>query len=222
MVPPKPDTAATLAPPVPLPRQWWRLALRRFGLWLWRLGGGTASGDGGEADLLALQRSEQHLRMAEQLANLGSFDWNLRTGERYWSDQHYTIWGVRKGADMPSFELFLSGIHPDDLPHVFDRYFQSSRPDKPVEGGTGIGRQQLEIALERDLCSLKRRDHGGTVTIQCFLHLTDRHGHALRPLLEGPEEKEFVLWAAKGIRLEAVHTGMDGCSGCTQLCTKDL
>ncbi len=32
-----------------------------------------------------------------------------------------------------------SGIHPDDLPHVFDRYFQASRPDKPVEGGTGIG-----------------------------------------------------------------------------------
>lgn len=31
------------------------------------------------------------------------------------------------------------GIHPDDLHHVFDRYFQTSRPDKPAEGGTGIG-----------------------------------------------------------------------------------
>ncbi len=31
------------------------------------------------------------------------------------------------------------GIHPDDLPHVFDRYFQSNRPDAAVEGGTGIG-----------------------------------------------------------------------------------
>ncbi|MCY7351434.1 MAG: response regulator [Cytophagaceae bacterium] len=31
------------------------------------------------------------------------------------------------------------GIHPDDLPHLFDRYFQTTRPDKPAEGGTGIG-----------------------------------------------------------------------------------
>ena len=31
------------------------------------------------------------------------------------------------------------GIHPDDLPHVFDRFFQTNRPDKPAEGGTGIG-----------------------------------------------------------------------------------
>jgi len=31
------------------------------------------------------------------------------------------------------------GIHPDDLPNLFDRYFQTTRPDKPAEGGTGIG-----------------------------------------------------------------------------------
>ena len=31
------------------------------------------------------------------------------------------------------------GIHPNDLPHIFDRYFQSNRPGKPIEGGTGIG-----------------------------------------------------------------------------------
>ncbi len=31
------------------------------------------------------------------------------------------------------------GIHPEDLPHVFDRFFQTTRPDKPAEGGTGIG-----------------------------------------------------------------------------------
>ena len=31
------------------------------------------------------------------------------------------------------------GIHPDDLPHVFDRFFQTGRPGVPAEGGTGIG-----------------------------------------------------------------------------------
>ena len=31
------------------------------------------------------------------------------------------------------------GIHPHDLPHVFDRYFQSKTPKAVSEGGTGIG-----------------------------------------------------------------------------------
>lgn len=37
------------------------------------------------------------------------------------------------------------GIHPQDLPYVFDRFFQSSQPDVPKEGGTGIG---LSLAQE--------------------------------------------------------------------------
>ena len=31
------------------------------------------------------------------------------------------------------------GIHPNDLPHVFNRFYQSNQPDAPTEGGTGIG-----------------------------------------------------------------------------------
>ncbi len=41
------------------------------------------------------------------------------------------------------------GIHPDDLPHLFGRYFQTNRPDKPAEGGTGIG-----LALCREYARL--------------------------------------------------------------------
>lgn len=32
-----------------------------------------------------------------------------------------------------------AGIHPDDLPHLYDRFYQTMRRDKPARGGTGIG-----------------------------------------------------------------------------------
>ncbi|OIN55799.1 ATP-binding protein [Arsenicibacter rosenii] len=48
-----------------------------------------------------------------------------------------------------------TGIHPDDLPHIFERYFQTSQTDKPTQGGTGIG-----LALAREYCLL----WGGTIT----------------------------------------------------------
>ncbi|MCB9273991.1 MAG: response regulator [Lewinellaceae bacterium] len=50
-----------------------------------------------------------------------------------------------------------SGIHPDDLPHVFDRFFQSNRPDKAAEGGTGIG-----LAL----CQEYTRLFGGEIDVK--------------------------------------------------------
>lgn len=41
------------------------------------------------------------------------------------------------------------GIHPNDLPHVFDRFYQSKQPDAPTQGGTGIG-----LALCREYTDL--------------------------------------------------------------------
>ena len=49
------------------------------------------------------------------------------------------------------------GIHPDDLPYVFDRYFQTNRPDDPAMGGTGIG-----LAL----CQEYARLFGGNITAE--------------------------------------------------------
>lgn len=49
------------------------------------------------------------------------------------------------------------GIHPDDLPRIFDRYFQSAQPEAAVHGGTGIG-----LALAREYCAA----WGGTLTVR--------------------------------------------------------
>lgn len=37
------------------------------------------------------------------------------------------------------------GIHPDDLPHIFNRFYQSKQSNAPTEGGTGIG---LALCME--------------------------------------------------------------------------
>ncbi|OIN55571.1 sensor histidine kinase, partial [Arsenicibacter rosenii] len=49
-----------------------------------------------------------------------------------------------------------AGIHPDDLPHIFDRYFQTNQLDKSLQGGTGIG-----LAICREYCSL----WGGAIAV---------------------------------------------------------
>ena len=43
------------------------------------------------------------------------------------------------------------GIHPNDLPHIFNRFFQTKQPNSPAEGGTGIG-----LALSQELAKLMK------------------------------------------------------------------
>lgn len=53
-----------------------------------------------------------------------------------------------------------TGIHPDDLPRLFDCYFQTSRPDKTAKGGSGIG-----LAITREYVQL----FGGQVRVESEL-----------------------------------------------------
>ena len=49
------------------------------------------------------------------------------------------------------------GIHPDDLPHIFNRFYQSNQADALTEGGTGIG-----LSLSSELVKLM----GGKLAVQ--------------------------------------------------------
>lgn len=48
---------------------------------------------------LALRANEENLKLAQRLANLGSWSWNLRTSELAWSEQLYRIFG--RDSELP-------------------------------------------------------------------------------------------------------------------------
>jgi PAS domain S-box-containing protein len=63
----------------------------------------------------ALHRiQDTYLAEAQQLSRTGSFGWNVSSGEIFWSEEGFRIFGFDSRA-RPSIELVLARVHPDDL-----------------------------------------------------------------------------------------------------------
>ena len=73
----------------------------------------------------ALQDSEHRLREAQQLAAIGSWELDLRSGALRWSDEVFRIFEIDPARFGASYEAFLAAIHPDDRDAV-DRAFRQS------------------------------------------------------------------------------------------------
>jgi signal transduction histidine kinase len=61
-----------------------------------------------------LKKSEALLAQAEQLAELGSWEWDVETNEITWSDQRYRMADMDPRMPSPSIETFWNMVHPAD------------------------------------------------------------------------------------------------------------
>jgi PAS domain S-box-containing protein len=72
----------------------------------------------------ALRRTQEtYLAEAQQLSHIGSFGWHVSSGEIFWSEESYRIFGYDKTV-KPSIPLILQRIHPEDcalVQQVIDR-----------------------------------------------------------------------------------------------------
>src|SRR5262249_49805406 len=60
---------------------------------------------------------ETYLAETQQLSHTGSFGWNTKTGEIFWSEQTFKIFGYDP-ALKPTIELVMQRVHPDDTSRV--------------------------------------------------------------------------------------------------------
>ncbi len=66
-----------------------------------------------------LLTSESDLKRAQEIARLGSWNYNLATGDLQWSDEMYRIFEIDPKATENLFEAYTSRIHPEDLGLLF-------------------------------------------------------------------------------------------------------
>ena len=68
---------------------------------------------------VALQQSEERWKFAIEGAGDGLWDWNVQTGQAYYSPRYKTMLGFAEGEIGDTADEWSKRIHPDDAPGVF-------------------------------------------------------------------------------------------------------
>lgn len=70
----------------------------------------------------ALADLQARVDNAQQLANMGDYDWHIASDTNSWSDQLYRIYGHEPGAFNAAYDKFLEMVHPDDREKVMEMH----------------------------------------------------------------------------------------------------
>jgi C4-dicarboxylate-specific signal transduction histidine kinase len=79
-----------------------------------------------------LRRTEVYLTEAQKLSRTGSFGWNVKSGELFWSDESFRIFGYDK-ALSPTIDMALQRVHPNDLALMQETIDRASRDGRDID-----------------------------------------------------------------------------------------
>lgn len=78
-----------------------------------------------------LEKAVARLTEAQRIARLGNWERNIKTGQGWWSEETYKIFGMAPEDFSPTLESFLGGVHPEDREMVksaIDRCMAGKEP----------------------------------------------------------------------------------------------
>jgi PAS domain S-box-containing protein len=103
--------------------------------------------------LTDLARAHASLKEAQEVAHIGSWEWDIPENRVTWSDELYHLWGLEPSSEEMTYERYLESLHPEDrelarrtieaaqaagMPFAFDH--RITLPDGRVRWIHGSGR----------------------------------------------------------------------------------
>jgi len=92
-----------------------------------------------------LEQLRQRMDNAQQLANMGDYDWHIPTDTNRWSDQLFRIYGYEPQSFNATYERFLSMIHPEDRERIQGIHQHAYATGEPYEMIERIVRPDGEV-----------------------------------------------------------------------------
>jgi formate hydrogenlyase transcriptional activator len=121
----------------------------------------------------ALRRSEAYLAEAQKLSHTGSFGWHVSSGEIYWSQETFGIFGYEP-APKATIEMVVQRTHPDDRPFVQELIERVSRTLKPFDFEHRLLLPDKSVKRVRVIGHPSKDDSGRFEFVGAVTDITDR------------------------------------------------
>ncbi|HWR73667.1 MAG TPA: PAS domain S-box protein, partial [Nitrospirota bacterium] len=144
----------------------------------------------------ALKRSRDLLAKAEEIARLGSWEWDIATNRLEWSDEVYRLYGIAKGKDAPSYDVVLNTLHPDFRERFTMDIESALMRGQPLDGEYCLVRPDGTLRFTRSKGEVVRDNAGKPVRMVGIVQdITDQKQAELmvRNVLETVDEGFIII-----------------------------
>lgn len=107
-----------------------------------------------------LRTSRESLARAQEIANVGNWDWEIGTGRLTWSDQIYRIFGLDPKRFGATYQDFFRTIHPEDRELVTEAVAEALEGDKPYSIKHRIVRPVGDLRFVQEEAVVYRAEDG--------------------------------------------------------------
>ncbi|MBN1908762.1 MAG: PAS domain-containing protein [Pirellulales bacterium] len=122
-----------------------------------------------------LRASRALLANAQRLAHVGSWEWDVRTGEGTWSDEMYRIHGRDPATFKPTTEVIIDFVHPEDQEFAKQLFSTVHESFEPFKHEARIFRPDGSVRTLEVLCEGQHDEKGNLVRIVGSTHdITER------------------------------------------------
>ncbi len=121
----------------------------------------------------ALRRSEAYLAEAQKISHTGSFGWNVYSGDIYWSNETFRIFG-NEPSDKVTIELVRQRTHPEDRPKVQQSIDRASREKKAFDIEHRLLMPDGSVKYIRVVCHPTRDEPGSFELVGAVTDITER------------------------------------------------
>jgi PAS domain S-box-containing protein len=122
----------------------------------------------------ALRDREESLRRAQRVASLGNWDWDIESGDLYWSDEIYRIFGVDPATFDATYDAFLEFVHPQDRALVEAAVTATLERDEPYDVQHRIVTTAGEERVVHERAAVEREDGQAVEMVGTVQDVTDR------------------------------------------------
>lgn len=124
---------------------------------------------------MALRQSRAGLALAQRIARLGNWDWDIRTNTLAWSDEIYRLFGLQVDEFEATYDGFLRRVHDADRTRVQEAVHAALYADEPYDLEHRIVLPSGEVRVVHERAEVERDEAGAPVRmVGTVQDVTDR------------------------------------------------